>query len=115
MYHKGMGDSRNDKASAFFTAMGGLVSEQRARLTDSQGMNGTDLDIVDLLSLRKAYNQFEAECVPALAAGRDCTTVFNTSAGKRLRVDVSYTEGVKVGIIPKDEAAVKREVSFRLP
>lgn len=110
-----MGDNNNDKASAFFQAMSDQVSAQREQLSNNQGIDGTDLGLREMLGLRNSYNRFAAECVPVLASGKDCTTVFNTAAGKKLDVTVGYTKGVRVGIIPEGETVVRREVVFTPP
>lgn len=107
---------RTEEAARFFKAMGDVVSDNRRQLTDNQGIKGTDLGLIELMMLKSSYNQFEASCVSQLAAGASCTTVFNTTGGKRLDVEVSMKNGVDIKITsPGPEANNTRKVSFRPP
>lgn len=108
-----MGDENKSKEQQFFETMGDLVSRNRSQLTDDKSVPGTDLGFIELLNLKSAYNKFERECVPKLSAGSECTTVFNTTGGKKLDVAVSMQAGVAIHITGTE--GQKRKVSFKPP
>lgn len=107
-------DPKVEEASKFFKAMGDVVADNKGELLKDKGVAGTDLGWIELAKLKGAYNKFETECVEKLAAGATCTTVFNSSSGKRLDVDVSLTQGVDIKITAP-ETQNTRKVSFRPP
>lgn len=101
------------QAADFFKAMGEVVSNNRRELTSDKGVAGTDMGMLELMRLKSAYNRFEETCVPQLAAGNSCTTVFNTTGGKRLDVEVSLTQGVEIHITNPEANNAKRKVNFK--
>ena len=108
-----MADDGKSKEKAFFETMGELVSKNRAQLLEDQGVPGTDLGTFELWRLKGAYDKFEEKCVPLLAAGSECTTVFNTTGGKRVDVQVSMQSGVAIGITGSE--GQKRKLTFTPP
>lgn len=90
-----MGDPSDNKAAPDtnqrFEALQAQVKKNRSLLTNDEGVEGTGLSMLGLLSLNRAYDQFRDNCLKQLASNPSCTGMFNVM-GKRVDVEVNLPQ-----------------------
>ena len=95
------------------------IKAEPAKLTNDEGVQGTGLSVLGLMSLSNAYDNFRERCLQQLATQPTCTGMFNVMGRQQIAVEVNLPQldaGKKDNVqitISNPEHKTARKVVFR--